>query len=191
MKTLSVILKAFALVVSLAAASAAEPAPLRAGIATSDITPTMPVMLAGYASRKELSQGVHDPLSARVVAFENGGQRLVLVSTDLIGFYYGSVEIIRKAILDATQLKPSELFLSAIHTHSGPWVNFDPQKGSTNNVEYSKALQDKLIETVRAALNGLAPAQIGVASGARRIARRMPPSAVGANSEARFAAEVP
>ncbi|MBI5393830.1 MAG: neutral/alkaline non-lysosomal ceramidase N-terminal domain-containing protein [Verrucomicrobia bacterium] len=157
-------------------ALAAEPAPLRAGIASCDITPTMPVMLAGYASRKELSQGVHDPLSARVVAFENGGQRLVLVSCDLIGFYYGSVEPIRKAILDATQLKPSELFLSATHTHSGPWVNFDPQKGHTNNVEYSKALQGKLVETVRAALENLAPVQIGVGSGASSVGanRRLP-----------------
>src|SRR5438874_1367400 len=56
------------LFVSVAAPSLA--AELRAGFARIDITPTTPVMLAGYASRKELSQGVHDPLFARAVAFE-------------------------------------------------------------------------------------------------------------------------
>jgi len=66
--------------------------PLRAGVAKVDITPEKPVRMAGYASRTELSQGVHDPLSARVVAFENNGKRLVLVSTDIIGFYDGTAE---------------------------------------------------------------------------------------------------
>ncbi len=74
--------------------------------------------LSGYSSRKSLSQGVHDPLSARVIAFEQGGKRLVLVSTDLIGFYDGSGEVIRKAIAEACHLQPEELFLAAIHTHS-------------------------------------------------------------------------
>ena len=102
------------------AISAEAPAVLRAGIAKTDITPAKPVMLAGYASRKELSQGVHDPLSARVVAFEQDGKRLVLVSTDLIGFYGETAESMRKAILAACGLQPSELFLTAIHTHSAP-----------------------------------------------------------------------
>ncbi len=50
-----------------------------------DITPTKPVTLSGYSGRKELPQGVHDPLSARVLVFEQDGKRLVLVSSDLIG----------------------------------------------------------------------------------------------------------
>ena len=56
---------------------------LRAGGARIDITPKTPVTLGGYASRKDLSQGVHDPLSARAVVFEQGGKHLVLISTDL------------------------------------------------------------------------------------------------------------
>ena len=43
---------------------------LQAGLARIDITPIEPVMLAGYASRKELSHGVHDPLFARAIAFD-------------------------------------------------------------------------------------------------------------------------
>ncbi len=62
---------------------------LKAGAARIDITPDKPVNMSGYAGRKGLSTGVHDPLSARAVAFEADGKRLVLVSTDIIGFYEG------------------------------------------------------------------------------------------------------
>src|SRR5690242_9801025 len=50
--------------------SAALAENLRAGAAKTDITPTQPVTLAGYESRKDLSRGVHDPLFARALALE-------------------------------------------------------------------------------------------------------------------------
>ncbi len=56
---------------------------LKAGIAKADITPAIPVKLYGYASRKTYSEGIHDPLTARALAFENNGKRIVLVSTDI------------------------------------------------------------------------------------------------------------
>src|SRR5438105_606870 len=107
---------------------------LRAGAAQIDITPAYPVTMAGYESRKELSQGVHDPLGARAVAFEQGNKHLVLVSIDLLGFYNNTAEPLRNAVLDACHLQPSELFLAAIHTHSAPTPILDSSKGHTNNV---------------------------------------------------------
>jgi hypothetical protein len=56
---------------------------LRAGFASADITPSLPVKLYGYASRKTYSEGIHDPLSVRVAAFENNGNKIILVSTDI------------------------------------------------------------------------------------------------------------
>jgi len=125
--------------------------------------------MSGYASRKELSTSVHDPLSARVVAFEKGGQRLVLVSTDLIGFYEGTAEHFRQAILAEFDLQPAELFLSAIHTHSAPTLESNAKKGHPNNVAYTKQLQSKLIEAVREALEGAAPARIGMGAGSSPV----------------------
>lgn len=144
-------------------------APLRAGLARIDISPELPVTLAGYESRKDLSRGVHDPLSARAVAFESRGQRLVLISTDNLGFYSGTTEPIRQAILDACGLKPSDLFLCAIHTHSAPSLALDPAKAHANNVQYTKSLQGKLVEVARTALERLAPVQIGVGLGASPV----------------------
>jgi len=137
----------------------------RAGTAKIDITPTKPVKMAGYRSRTGLSQGVHDPLSARVVVFESNGKRLVLVSTDLIGFYNGTAEHFRKIILDEFKLKPGELFLSGIHTHAGPSLTIDKEKGHPNNLEYTHNLKDKLIETIGKALDNMSPSRIGVGIG--------------------------
>jgi hypothetical protein len=150
-------------------ASAAEEDVLRAGAARIEITPTQPVTLAGYASRTNLSQGVHDPLSARVAAFVQGDRKLVLVSIDNLGFYNGTAEPLRQAILEACRLEPSELFLCAIHTHSAPALAMDIEKGHPNNIAYTKWLQGKLVEVVRSALDRLAPVKLGVGSGSSPV----------------------
>jgi hypothetical protein len=138
---------------------------LRAGVARIDITPKEPVMLSGYASRKDLSKGVHDPLSARVVAFENNGKRLVLVSTDLIGYYDGTAEDFRKAILAKFKLQPSELFLAGIHTHAAPTLTVDKDKGHENNLKYTETLKDRLLKVIGEALDSTAPVRIGCGIG--------------------------
>jgi neutral ceramidase len=147
----------------------AENKEIRAGASRIDITPTLPVTLAGYESRKELSRGVHDPLSARALAIEQEGRHLVLVSIDILGFYNGTAEPLRKAVLDACQLKPSELFLAAIHTHSAPNPTLDPALGHSNNVAYTQTLQSNLVQVVREALDRSAPATLGAASGSSPV----------------------
>jgi len=138
---------------------------LHAGFAKIDITPQKPVKLAGYASRKELSQGVHDPLSARILVFKKDNKRLVVVSTDLIGFYGGTATSLRKAILEEFAFEPSELLLCAIHTHSGPSLTIDEEKGHANNLEYTERLGGKLVHGIRTAMDNMGPVQIGTGVG--------------------------
>ena len=138
---------------------------LKAGVARIDITPDKPVTMSGYDARTGLSTGVHDPLSARVLAFEAGGKRLVLVSTDLIGFYSGTADHMRQALLREFGLQPSELFLTAIHDHAGPALTIDPQRGHAHNLEYTEKLKSKLIEVVRQALGGMEPVRVGLGVG--------------------------
>ncbi len=149
--------------------STSQPGILRVGTSRKDITPGKPVALAGYASRKGLSQGVHDPLSARALAFEQDEKKLVLLSADVLGFYGGTADSIRQGIMAACGLQPSELFLSAIHTHAAPTVTLDAEVAHANNVEYTKALGGQLVEAVREALARLAPAQVAVGSGSSPV----------------------
>jgi hypothetical protein len=126
--------------------------------------------MAGYESRKELSQGIHDPLGARALVLEKDGQHLVLVSLDNLGFYNKTAEPLRQAVLDGCQLKASELFLCAIHTHSAPTLGLeDSDQVPPGNVAYTKELQDKLVEVVRAAIKGLEPVQTSVCFGSSPV----------------------
>jgi hypothetical protein len=160
------------LLISLLSVSVASPsfaAELRAGVARIDVTPKEPVMLAGYASRKVLSKEVHDPLSVRAVAFAQDQQRLVLVAIDNCGFYNSTAEPLRTAVLKASGLKPSELFLCATHTHSAPALGLDSQKIHSNNVQYTQWLEGKLVDVVRQALDHLAPVEVGVGCGSSPV----------------------
>ncbi|MGH7972786.1 MAG: neutral/alkaline non-lysosomal ceramidase N-terminal domain-containing protein [Limisphaerales bacterium] len=142
---------------------------LRAGLAKTDITPTQPVKMAGYESRKDPSKGVHDPLSARALVFESGGHHLVLVSIESLGFYNNTAEPLRNAILEKCHLQPSELFLSAIHTHSAPTLTLDADKASAANVDYTRMLEGKLADLVSKALEGLAPIQVTLGLGSSPV----------------------
>jgi neutral ceramidase len=142
---------------------------LRAGLSKIDITPSQPVRMGGYESRKEPSQGVHDPLGARALALEEDGHHLVLISLDNLGFYNNTAEPLRQAILDSCHLKPSELFLCAIHTHSAPILTFEAENGSTGNVEYTKSLEGKSVQLVRDALKHLEPARASVCFGSSPV----------------------
>jgi hypothetical protein len=159
------VVSAIAILLIASPSRAGESGGLKAGVAKIDITPEKPVMLSGYASRKNLSTGVHDPLSARAVAFEVGGKRLVLVATDIIGFYDGTADYMRKAILAEFNLQPSELFLTAIHTHAAPSPAINRERGHANNVEYTEALKGKYLEVIRKALGSMEPVKLGVGVG--------------------------
>ena len=143
----------------------AEQAGLKAGAARIDITPDKPVNMSGYAARKALSTGVHDPLSARAVAFEVNGKRLVLISTDIIGFYEEVGSVMRQAIQAECNLQPSELFLCGIHTHAAPTPTLNRERGHANNIEYTERLKPKLVEVARKALANLEPVKLGVGVG--------------------------
>ena len=171
-KKLFIVFAAFFLCIFLsgqASKSGVKQGVLRAGIAKIDITPDKPVMLYGYASRKTPSEGVHDPLSARAVVFENNGKKVVLVSSDL-GSYGGEVfTTMQKSILDKFNLKESELFLSAIHSHSSPILSLDKEKGDPNNIQYTETLNQKLLTVISEAFNGLKPVHTGAGEGSSPV----------------------
>jgi neutral ceramidase len=138
---------------------------LRAGIARIDITPDIPVMLYGYASRKTPSEGIHDHLYARAVVFENNGKKLVMVSSDIGSYTDTLYTVIKKSIMEKFGLKDSEFFLAAIHSHSSPVVSLDPKKTGENNIQYTKSLQQKLLTLVDEAVKNLKPVNTGAGVG--------------------------
>jgi hypothetical protein len=97
-------------------AVAEAPAPLRAGFAEADITPSLKgktVYLAGFGQNRQAT-GVHDPLKARVVVLLHEQQKLALVSLDVVGFFHPQVVQLRE------RLPGFQVLVSSTHNHEGP-----------------------------------------------------------------------
>src|SRR5712692_4940694 len=73
-------------ILSVSETHAADPE-WRVGLAQVKITPERPIFLAGYASRNKPFTKVETDLYAKALALEDrDGHRVVLVTSDLIGF---------------------------------------------------------------------------------------------------------
>src|SRR4030042_6097129 len=59
----------------------------KAGTARVEITPGRPLWLAGYAARSRPAEGTLHPLWVKALALEApGGERVVILTSDLLGF---------------------------------------------------------------------------------------------------------
>jgi neutral ceramidase len=152
---------------SFSGAGAAEPE-WKVGLAQVKITPEHPVFLAGYANRNKPFTKVESDLYAKALALEDGeGQRAVLVTSDLIGFTAAVAEPICARLRDKVGLKREQILLNSSHTHTGPMLSLNPSdtEGPTGGdlqrtVEYTRQLQDKVVEVAQQALARLEPARL-------------------------------
>jgi hypothetical protein len=145
----------------------------QAGVASAVITPEQPMWMAGYAARKKPSEGkVHD-LRAKVLALQDAHDtRLVIVTVDLLGIPRSSRDWLQKQTHERYDLPPEGLLLSASHTHCGPVVRETKysiygntfyglsQEQVQQSRRYVEALQQKLLQLVGQAIEGLAPARL-------------------------------
>jgi hypothetical protein len=133
----------------------------QAGTAVIDITPPTGFPLWGYSARKDQpSDGVLDPLKARVLVLAAGADRVALVSLDLgRAPNRASFAAIRAR---ARAAGVEHIFLVASHTHHGPCVELDDWP--TPEKSYVRQLEQKLGDAIAEAAKGLRPARYGVAS---------------------------
>ncbi|QHT65745.1 hypothetical protein GXP67_03210 [Rhodocytophaga rosea] len=97
---------------------------LQAGWAKANITPSTPVPMAGYGSRRgQKYTVVHDSIWARAVVFDNGKQKAAWVSLDLLIVPPEVKESLKKA-LPGIGFSIDQTYLTATHTHSsiGGWA---------------------------------------------------------------------
>lgn len=93
------------------------------GVARIDITPTTPILLAGYGERKSESEGVLQPLYAKALAFGSDAQGVsVIITVDLIGIQWYMTKDLAEKLSKKIGMQPSQLAICAAHTHSGPEV---------------------------------------------------------------------
>ncbi len=103
-----------------------QPVLMPLGAARVDVTPTEPIRLTGYASRKMSHQGVEQKLWAKALAI--GGDRsaarpggpLVLITLDNCGVSEGTWREVRRRLERSAGLGPGCVVIASSHTHSAP-----------------------------------------------------------------------
>ena len=85
----------------------------KVGSSQKNITPNIPVRIAGYGIRREF-KGVHDSLFVRSVVFIGQQETTAIVSLDLLLITPNLAELIKESL---TNLKVDNVYLTATHSH--------------------------------------------------------------------------
>ena len=165
------------LLVSLDLLIAAEPT-WKAGTAATVITPQKPMWMAGYGNRDHPAEGKLQDLWLKVLVLDDGvGHRAVVVTTDTLGIPRSMYEHSLAALREKFGLEPSQVMLSASHTHCGPVLRqslYDAYPIDANQIalieEYSAELERDIVDTVGQALANLAPARLRAGQGTASFA---------------------
>lgn len=126
---------------------------LQAGMSVTDITPEPGLPLWGYGDRGAPAQGTLDPLYAKAIVFRVGSDTAVIVSLDL---GRPPVAEVKDRILKRVRKKGvNSILLVASHTHHGPYMELSDEP-------YALAIEQKIGDTIEAAVATLEPVRVGI-----------------------------
>ncbi|MBC8869669.1 MAG: neutral/alkaline non-lysosomal ceramidase N-terminal domain-containing protein [Planctomycetes bacterium] len=149
----------------------------RVGMARTDVTPARPLWMAGYAARKHPAEGTLHPLWAKALAIEDQrGQRVVIVTLDLIGDNFGreTSDGVGKRVQRATGIERERMVFNFSHTHSGPVTRVNDGALVTYPLNdqhqadvraYTQTLEDKLVKLIENACENMRPADLAYGVG--------------------------
>jgi hypothetical protein len=135
---------------------------IQLGTCKVNITPYIGCPLGGFAARKDMSQGIHDDLYAKIVVIEER-EPVVLVSTDLLCLPAEVVKKIRGLAAQRIGTREECIAIAATHTHSGPELR--PHEKKIASPAYVQNLIDDIVGGIYAAWRVREPARIGIGSG--------------------------
>ena len=149
----------------------------KAGVSKADITPKMPMPMAGFAARTHSSEGTLHPIWAKALALQDSkGNKAVMISSDLLGFPKDVSDRIRDRIKSNYGLDRAQILLNSSHTHSGPVIGdalTDIYILDNQQVEqikkYTKILEDQIVEMVGLAIKNMEPAGLYAQNGVTRF----------------------
>lgn len=146
--------------------------PLLAGVARSDITPPIGIMLAGTL-RDAPSTAIERELTATALVVSRGQSKVALIAVDLIRLRVPDVVELRARIGEAIGIPANRVLVNTSHTHATPdppgWQDYDEDAQAELTRRYWQGVWDRIVEATRAADERRRPARMGVGQGAVRI----------------------
>jgi len=149
---------------SISWAAGPSTARLRAGAATSNITPPIGALrVGGFVPLP--STHVHDELHARCLVLDDGKTKVALVVCDLLGFHRSVSLEARRLIQEAIGIPPENVMISATHTHSaGSALGTSRYVNEQELDDYQRFLARRIADGVQRAHHTLRPAEIAFRS---------------------------
>lgn len=115
-------------------------------------TPDEHTMLAGFAARNELSDGLHMPLNTHCLVIDSGADKVCIISNDLMEISPDLSLEWRKEISEKSGLPLDRIFMHCIHTHSAPrnggWRCEPGGSNYTHKERLHKVLVDNAVKTI-------------------------------------------
>lgn len=137
-----------------------DAADLKAGAATSNITPPIGLPIIGGFSPAP-STHVHDELHARCLVLDDGETKVALVICDLLGVHYLVSQEARKQIEETLQIPAANVLIAGTHTHSASSaLGTDRLRYEQTLDDYQKFVATRIVDGVRRAANQLKPAEL-------------------------------
>ncbi|MHB0856090.1 MAG: hypothetical protein ACYC5M_00800 [Anaerolineae bacterium] len=132
---------------------------LRVGLSKVNITPESSLPMSGMLNPPK-GQGVHFPLMARTMVFDDGREAAAIVCLDLLWLTPATMAAYRQAVTAGTHIPTENVTLTCNHTHRAPFTS--SLMDEDTNWSYLDQLQDWLIQGMRGALAKLQPARLKV-----------------------------
>lgn len=166
MKAMNVLVGCCAVVASLVASDAsAGVGKIKAKWFEADISPEVGALLAGYGPN-DVSVAKHDSLVASGLCLDDGTNRVMLLSLDLIGLDYDSIKDLRRRLSAITGAPEEGILITCTHTHQGPHTRmfhrkqaltgekvFNEDPNSLDSL-YMKTLYERLEAAARKMMEG-------------------------------------
>jgi len=143
----------------------------KVGLAQVKVTPEFPTQMSGYGGRTKPFEKVAADLYVKVLVLEDrAGKRGVIVTSDLLGFPASVADPICERVQKKLGLKREQILLNSSHTHAGPLlrVTGDAKENAGDvqrSIEYTRQLQDKVVDAITRASAKLEPAKLSWGGG--------------------------
>ena len=160
------------------AQSSAQTWPLTVGIAKRNITPDQEVK--NWVTGQPYAF-VHDSIYSRALVINDGQQRAVILTWDIVNAGESATDKVRTKIAEATGIPAGNVLVSATHNHSAPWspvyeggfrgkeqdswwaVRYmPPQYDDPHYHQWMEMLIDQSVSAVQAALAQMHPATLWI-----------------------------
>jgi len=134
----------------------------RAGEGMADISPPMGIELAGFhrpAGEERLVRGIRKPAAVRALVLEKGGQRVALLSVDILAVSRSFSGALARAIEAESGIPESQVRICATHTHSMPTFTYLRLWGAISE-PYMRQVHQAAVDAVGKAVEDLAEADL-------------------------------